>query len=758
MLSKNYSFRCALCASVLAAWLTGPAAAQDAPARADVTQAIRDVQSDNWIVQLRAMNQLASAPAAQAAPVLKTILNDPKASEWSRRQALVTLAQLLKGDVLADALAGAKHASPLVRSGAVEALGIIGNKQAAQAVADAMKDASPLVRNQALVATARLGKEAAWPTIKQNLASQDVEAVCHAVKALGFIGNEESRKALIDMLAHKQPAVRIQAARTAGQLQLASAIGAILARGAGDGDAEVQSVCTTVLGSFPAGTLAPQLMAALRSDQKAQYPLAVKLLGKVADRQACDDLARLLRSPSKDIESMVVPAMDVLAGCDADAYQYIFVSFLDHKEPAIRQRSVVSLARCSKADLFSLLRNAVSDDNSSVAAAAVSIIAKSTAGSPKEGILNYLSKALTRTSYGVNYPSLLLVRDRMTQAELEDAWKKLAPFFGSSGEEYRNAAAAALDRFCDDDGRRRIALMQGYVNDWMIAGMFQPIPGIQDGKSYAPEKSVDFNAVFDALGGGAAVDASTGKAVELRTPAGGGRTILSVALDVPFGEKARLSGKLSARDAGVSFELLMNGKSIVQKKLDKAGSDTIDADITDFNGTKVALELVVLTDAKTSGAVSLEAPLIEAGGRKVAVAASLAGAAVKAVLADGSTTQLSWKPYRPAAIKPVVLLDDIFPNHPMSRGAAYAVADVQVNADVKASMEFFTFNPATVWVNGKNLGEFARGLAKIPCDLKQGANRIMVKSLDDYPLWQFHVRLVNDKGNRIEFTQPKLAK
>lgn len=106
---------------------------------------------------------------------------------------------------------------------AMEALGLIGSKQAVPALAEGMKYKNPVFRKTAAVALEQIGKDAAGPLVS-GLSNIDAHIRETAARALGTIRHTEAAGPLIKTLEDGNQNVREAAARSLGKIRDPSAI------------------------------------------------------------------------------------------------------------------------------------------------------------------------------------------------------------------------------------------------------------------------------------------------------------------------------------------------------------------------------------------------------------------------------------------------------------------------------------------------------------------------------------------------------
>jgi HEAT repeat protein len=112
-----------------------------------------------------------------------------------------------------------RHEDPLVRTTALDAIGLVGATGSAQAVTDLLRDEHPSVRLAAAGALGRLGgREAVAPLLVAVRAGNPTELRAAAARALGSVGSDPAGEALAELLADPAYQVAHQAAQALRQL------------------------------------------------------------------------------------------------------------------------------------------------------------------------------------------------------------------------------------------------------------------------------------------------------------------------------------------------------------------------------------------------------------------------------------------------------------------------------------------------------------------------------------------------------------
>ncbi|HUT36203.1 MAG TPA: HEAT repeat domain-containing protein, partial [Planctomycetota bacterium] len=725
---------------------------------------------------------------------LKAILGG-KDHPWVRGRALVALAELAGDAMLADAQARAGDAAPELRAAAIEALGILGSAKAEATITARLKDPAPEVRYQAVVALARVRKGEAWDTIAPLLDDKDPALVLHAARALVWMPRPEAHEKAMALLGHADAGVRAEAAHTLGQALVPQAIPALLGRMATDGEPKVRVACERALLGFSGRTLFLPLLAALRDGRRELHGSALRVLALRPTAEACEGVAALIREPDQLYRDVLHEAFRLLSSLDPDRYLEVFAAHLSHPTDYVRVKAIESLARCSKADQFKLLRPALRDKDQAVRVAAFRAIRNIADAAPPEGMIEYLAEAIREGDKWTHRAALELLCERITPADLPRVVALVAPLLGGKEKDEREYVAKALGRIGDEATRRRIAAAQGYVTDWSLIG---PLPYDSRnrgyGPAYFPEFEIDLTrnyptvttdptAVFRA--GELTCGAQKRKGLALQPPSGqaaSGKLVVTFIVELPEAKDLKLAMAIGLEDDaadsdGVGIEVAVNGQKLFERKLLKPeGWEAAEVGLADYAGKRATIELAVdpLGNPKGDKAAVAE-PRILAGDQVLANLAEMADsapariapvaqppAAVPAPAGEPvagnerpvpQPPRLAWQRCQAGRIDGEISLYDIYPL-PLDGRLAYGVADITCPEERKAIVSVKSDDGFILWLNGVKLTERpGAGEQKAEVTLRQGPSRFLIKVFNLREWWLYHLRLTDSEGRAIEFRQ-----
>lgn len=741
-----------------------------APNPLAVEQALDDLASGDWILQWKALRQLADWKVADAAPVIRDILAKDK-RPWVRGRALVALAELLGGKVFDDVRSAADHGVPELRAAAVEALGIIGDERAAAIIANRLADKAPTVRRQAIVALARIRRKAAWDTIVKHLGDEDPEMVAHATLALGYVGTPEAAAKLLELLKSDQSPVRGAAVRTLGELRAPDAVLPLLDHMARDGDSRVRDAAREALRGYEPDALAGPMMGVLRGEETHFYVVALQVLTLRPSAQAGRDLAALLQTPDKRYTSFLPYALDALSHMDPDAHLDAIARYLRHEDRTVRLKAVGCVARSAKANPFVLLKHCLTAKDSGTRYLAYKAMKAAKDHAPPEGIVAFVAPALRGDDAKTVKSAISLLEDRITREEVPAAVEALGPLFAGPDSDTRRAALKALERVVDADASRRIAAAQGYVTDWMLIGSF---PSDHQNKGfdtvYPPEREIDFTKRYEShtFGLGARFERADvtcagerKRALRLRPPYQSGRVrtgsiLVAFPLTLPEREGLKLTMQLGLEDGaagdGVKFLARIGEALLLTYPMKKPGGwQPAEADLAAYAGKTVTLELIVdgVRQTRKDYAVIGE-PRIVAGDDVVADLVDLWSKAKPRISIPGRTDQLEWTAVRVEQLDGRLEIHDLL-GAPIQYRAAYLVADLRLAAEAKARLELEHDDGVKLWLNGTQLAAHkSRGNHTLDATLPAGRLRFLIKTTNLAEWWRVRLRITDPKGRRLD--------
>jgi HEAT repeat protein len=181
------------------------------------------IRSSDTATRAEALERVADQRLTLASDEVVRSLADP--SPQVRRQAAFTLARLGDKASVGALIEHIEHHPDLVEEETIDALGTLGAKEAVQPVLRFLQSPRSILRRAAARALGRLGSEDAVEALIQSAAEQDDADLQRAsIQALRLIGAREAAQAISDALYSPHPSVRIAAAEAIAEMQIKSAL------------------------------------------------------------------------------------------------------------------------------------------------------------------------------------------------------------------------------------------------------------------------------------------------------------------------------------------------------------------------------------------------------------------------------------------------------------------------------------------------------------------------------------------------------
>jgi HEAT repeat protein len=183
-------------------------------------------------------------------------------------------------------IADLRDIDPVVRSHAVQALGVIRDPRAVEPLVVVLNDKDPLIQRQAIKALGRIKDPRAVDPLTVVLKDTDEESHVRmsAAEALGRLGESSAVEPLVTALNDKHWDVRSQAAKALGRIKDRLAV--------------------------------EPLIGALKDQDATVRGNAAEALGKIRDPRAIDALATALMDKSKNVRKKAAWALTQIAGED----------------------------------------------------------------------------------------------------------------------------------------------------------------------------------------------------------------------------------------------------------------------------------------------------------------------------------------------------------------------------------------------------------------------------------------------------------
>jgi hypothetical protein len=181
-----------------------------------------------------------------------------------------------------------------------------------------------------------------------------------------------------------------------------------------------------------------------------------------------------------------------------DSNKEFFITHLKNETPEIKVLSIRCLSHCTEANLYTLLKETIKDDESGVSIAAINALMEAPLeDAPTGTLVSYLEDILVSTDTVIRKAAFELLGHAGNADDFEPALAMLGEALSGTDTVRREAVAEALGSIAPDNGIANVARRQGYVSNWMVLGTFL---NDKEHKAFAnklePEKGIDFEKTY----------------------------------------------------------------------------------------------------------------------------------------------------------------------------------------------------------------------------------------------------------------------
>jgi HEAT repeat protein len=201
--------------------------------------------------------------------------------------------------------------NPDVREIVAVALGIIGDKAAADPLIHALQDENSFVRIEAAWALKIIGDKAAIDQLIHSLKNENLGIRVEAAQALWIIGDQAAVDPLIHSLKDEDCYVRKAAAEALGKIGDQATIDPLI-HVLQDENGHVRKAAAEVLGRIGDQAAVDPLIHSLKDEDWHVRKAAAEALGKIGDKTAIDSLIHSLKDKNSVIREVAAKALGII--------------------------------------------------------------------------------------------------------------------------------------------------------------------------------------------------------------------------------------------------------------------------------------------------------------------------------------------------------------------------------------------------------------------------------------------------------------
>lgn len=309
-------------------------------------------------IRAGAVRALASAQETSAAVAISKLLGD--ANDGIRIEAVRALERILVEDPLGLLGPALRDPEPRVRAGAAVVLGKVGAETAVESLLELLSDADATVRTEAARALGLLRAEAAVPRLMESFYDHALTVQVASARALGQIGSSACLETLVRGLENAGTELGGAIAWAVGQISWSDPerLIDVLFQG-NDRSSRMGALAALAQMGHDVGR---ELIRSMLGDaDEVVVEEAVRMLGRLRDRDALPQLHALLASPMEATRLRVMEALCAIA--DPASAAVLRQSVFD-PSPRVRAQAVLALGALEDRESADLLRGILVSERS----------------------------------------------------------------------------------------------------------------------------------------------------------------------------------------------------------------------------------------------------------------------------------------------------------------------------------------------------------------------------------------------------------
>ena len=494
---------------------------QPEPVPSAAAQMFEQLASGDWIQKAEALDYLSRYDVPDVAPRIKAMLENPKAHGWLRGRALVALARIDAAGAAGLAETYSKDQTLELRAAAAEICADLPADAAAPIIERLLADKVPLVRYQALAAHARHRGAEAWKAAEAMMAKIPDDCVEPAARALARIGTEAACARLLELSRQSTsvPALLrgLDGVNNAGMLLPVyldliafSKDSGVLADARRQGgrrslgwwtpeDSGVLADAWQEMQQYKRAELVAACEHFLKSGDDKHLRAVARIVTRYLREPELGDALQAALKQTKNLATLQL-GLAALSCTKADRFQKFFTAHLTHKNAQVRTIAVRCLAQCKNTNLYEALVKTLGDTDKAVRIAALEALRNAPiVQAPRERIIEYFTPSLLSKDATTRKAAIAAILPSVTTENGEAALAELRQMQDKYGMAGAEPLMRAVFRMVSKEKSAEYLEAHGYVARWHVIGEFPAGFGAMgddvDGFTavYPPENNVDLS-------------------------------------------------------------------------------------------------------------------------------------------------------------------------------------------------------------------------------------------------------------------------
>ncbi len=460
---------------------------------------LQQLNEEDWILKAEALHYLSENKVPEALESILKITKDEKERSWIRSRALVAYCKIQNGQDIPQILSTfASSSDQVLREGAAESAGLIKGNKGVDIVLKLTTDKMKPVQFRALASYSRIMGEKAWPLAQKMTESMTEELIPLAVESLALIGNQDALERLKELTkSSTNKRALIESLDRSKSPKTVPVLLNILEKTSTD-DANFAYIISA-LSKNNNEILSSSLKDLIKTGRDSALFAAARIITILF--QDPDLGKELLSALTTTSAPETLEAVMIALGSkemNPDSNKEFFITHLKNKTPEIKILSILCLSHCREANLYTLLKETIKDDESGVSIAAINALMEAPLeDAPTGTLVSYLEDVLVSTDNVIRKAAFELLGHAGNADDFEPALAMLGEALSGTDTVRREAVAQALGSIAPDNGIANVARRQGYVSNWMVVGTFL---NDKEHKAFAnelePENGIDFEKTY----------------------------------------------------------------------------------------------------------------------------------------------------------------------------------------------------------------------------------------------------------------------
>jgi len=466
---------------------------------ADSTRSLikEKLSSGDWIQQAEVLKYAARHKVVEAVPQIKKIIVS-KEKPWVRGEAFKALVKILPEEAGSLAKAYMKDPNEPVKVAVAQICADLSTETAAPILKELLKNKGQ-VHYHALASYAKHRGEKGWKFSAPSLKKIPDDSLAPAVRALGFIANDEALTILKSLIKDSKTPQRIlQGLQGIKKEQLMPLYFDLFNNP--NLKKPINDLFLT-LKVYDREFLLKEFHKILSSGNVKNINLVAQLMSYgFKDEKLLENLHKALQKT--DDAQTLISGLTALSGVKPDTYKDLFNKHLKHQKNEVRIVAINCLGQCESVNLFETMQGTLQDKDSKVRIAALLSLNKASPEEAPKNLGEYFNASILAKDKVERRTAVSVVIHYINRENSETVLPVLYELLVQHEREEALILARPLFRLIPVEKSKQLLKKLGFVTDWHVVGAFPSGPAVPVEKEigidvpFPPENKVDVNEKY----------------------------------------------------------------------------------------------------------------------------------------------------------------------------------------------------------------------------------------------------------------------